>query len=589
MINRFLNNISLAKKILILFIGGVLIPLAIQYFSYYKETEKNIQNAMITKLNSAMDDKAEILNGNFSRINVVTKSYSKNMHLYRLLDKEYSSAFDFLNMYQDEMKAIFEENLTYDFQIRKITVYTDNRTMLNSSRVEHMDNYRKENYSGDIVDIHEQWIGPKEDNFKLVIAQRDQRRSTAEDRSLSIVREMNEYPDYSRKEKLLKVDANLNYLSSCLRDNNLFENMFVTDSENRIVMSANTYRITGAFDRYDPSKNKNGIIVLKKELRGIPLTLYGLYDSKMISKQFAVNQKRTLSITLFNLMLASVCILLVSTNITSRTRLLVNQSKEIAKGNFVQIKRRDIGEDEIGVLQDSMNRMSEQLMILIDNEYSSKIIQAKLEKENAQAKLLALQSQVNPHFMFNALESIRLKALAKQEAETARMLKYMSRMFRHLINWDEDIIYLEDDIKFLDEFLCIQKYRFEDDFSYEIEVEDSTKRCLLPKLIIQPLVENACVHGVEAITNERKVHFSSKLEEQWLVLKVVDNGGGMSTSRLKELKDMIQGGQKIQNSVGLHNVYQRLVLYYEEEFTFDIDSKQGEGTSCTIKIPIRYI
>ena len=100
--------------------------------------------------------------------------------------------------------------------------------------------------------------------------------------------------------------------------------------------------------------------------------------------------------------------------------------------------------------------MSQQLTELIDKEYKSRIIQAELEKETNQARFLALQSQVNPHFMFNALESIRLKAVVRGEKETAQMIRYMARMFRNLIEWRDNIITLREEMNFLDEFLHIQ-------------------------------------------------------------------------------------------------------------------------------------
>lgn len=98
--------------------------------------------------------------------------------------------------------------------------------------------------------------------------------------------------------------------------------------------------------------------------------------------------------------------------------------------------------------------------------------------------------------MFNALESIRLKACVKGEIETAQMIKYMAKMFRNLIEWDDNIITVREEIAFLDEFLHIQEYRFEDEFSYEIHVQEEAYECKIPKMILQPLVENACVHGI---------------------------------------------------------------------------------------------
>jgi len=123
---------------------------------------------------------------------------------------------------------------------------------------------------------------------------------------------------------------------------------------------------------------------------------------------------------------------------------------------------------------------------------------------------------------------------------------------------------------------------------YIVEVEDKAQDCLLPKLIVQPLVENACIHGVEAITNKKRVIVSAVVKEKLLIITVSDNGGGMTLERLDELKKMLNHGQRLSTSVGLYNVYQRLLLYYGNDFSFDVESIQGEGTRCVIKIPENY-
>ena len=328
--------------------------------------------------------------------------------------------------------------------------------------------------------------------------------------------------------------------------------------------------------------------MLKQPLEDVPLSLYGYYNSKIISDEFSRMRWKTLAIVLTSMIPAMLCILLVAENITRRTKLVVNLSKQIAQGNFVQIAKKNIENDEIGILADSMNQMSVKLKTLIDKEYNERILKAQLERETAQTKLLALQSQVNPHFLFNALECIRLKAISKNETETAEMIMYMAQMFRRLISWKDDITYLIEEIKFLHEFLSIQKYRFDDEFEYSVKVDEETKTCMLPKFIVQPLVENACVHGVEAISNNRYVEVNAYIEENKLVVIVRDNGSGIEEERLESLRNMLDGGEKLVESVGIFNVYQRMVLYYGRDFTFDVSSIPGEGTEMKITVPVRH-
>lgn len=167
------------------------------------------------------------------------------------------------------------------------------------------------------------------------------------------------------------------------------------------------------------------------------------------------------------------------------------------------------------------------------------------------------------------------------------MIKYMAKMFRNLLDWNDNIITLREEIGFLDEFLHIQNYRFEDEFSYEIDVTEEAYECFLPKMTLQPLVENACVHGVEAVSSDRWISVKACVEMDKLRLEVEDNGGGMTAEKLQELRDMLKGEANTGKSVGLWNVYRRLVLYYGEGFSFEINSVLKKGTVCIIKIPAK--
>ncbi len=110
---------------------------------------------------------------------------------------------------------------------------------------------------------------------------------------------------------------------------------------------------------------------------------------------------------------------------------------------------------------------------------------------------------------------------------------------------------------------------------------------MIPKMILQPVVENACIHGTESVTDDRKIRLNANVKDGWLKLEVEDNGGGIEPQKLQKIRDMLKGEANGGKSVGLWNVYRRLVLYYGDEFEFDINSIQKKGTLCTICIPVR--
>ncbi len=573
---------------MLVFVGCVIMPLFIQNTFYYSDAEKNIQNEMLQRLTQNLSEKAGKVEGCISGTITLSVRYNANEELYKFLDTSYTNSLNYINRYQNHVKNLLFSDLPYNPQVSQLIIYSDNPTLLNGAIVRKLESAHFDTFEEKLLDYRLDPLNSSPNGLKMRIALTPLKLISSNNRSLSIIRPLKNYPTYSKYEKCIRIDINLSYISSMLRDSDLFDNMVLVDKDNRIIASANTYSEFGAFDIFSDKDLEKGIVVLKQPLRDLPLSLYGFYDSNIISKEFTKMRWKTTLIGFGSMLLAFFCIMIVASNITKRIKLLVRLSKNIALGNFAKISEDNIGRDEIGVLAESINKMSEQLQILIDEKYTARINKAHLERENAQAKLLALQSQVNPHFMFNTLECIRLKAIVKEETETARIIKYVSKMFRRLINWDEDIILLSEDIKFLEEFLYIQKYRFEDEFEYSIIVDEAAENCMLPKLIIQPLVENACVHGVQAISYNRNVEICIKIMDEQMFISVTDNGIGIDEANLLKLKNMLKGGEKLTHSVGIYNVYQRLCLYYGKDFTMDVQSQEGKGTKISISIPVRH-
>lgn len=580
---------SFLQKFIFLFLCGALIPMLILNGVYYRQTEANVQEEMLEKIDEALDDKSGKLARSLAGVISLARNYYSNEMLYRYLDYAYGRDLDYLIPYQEELRKMFTDSSIYLYQVKRVMVYTDNDTLFNSSSI------RK---TGNLVDGT---LGEKLSYLNILplsgeaaawlrVAHEDQRvQSGIESRSVSILYRLDYYTQYAGCEKLLRIDVDLDKMVGILLESNLFDNMLVTDTNGRVLAAARQYSNVGEMEVFDAEAqiHEDGKIVIRKEIQDFPLILYGVYDTGTISEKFRQSGRLSGNIFLLCVVFSLLWIFAVVGNINRRLRGLVAQSKEIARGNFVRVASEEKGRDEFTILENSLNHMSAQLQELIEKEYKAQITRMEMEKETNQAKFLALQAQVNPHFMFNALESIRLKALVKGERETAAMIKYMAKMFRNILDWKDNIITLQEEMGFLDEFFHIQNYRFEDEFSYEIKMTEDARDCLLPKMTLQPLAENACVHGVEAVSADRRVKVEASVEGEWLKLKVEDNGGGMSPEKLEELRSMLRGETEAGKSIGLWNVYRRLTLYYQDDFMFDIDSVSGEGTVCTIRIPAR--
>lgn len=589
LINKYLNRISLTSKIMIIFLGCVILPMLLQNIFYFSETEANIQREISEKMAGTLNDIGNKVDAGVSDAISMTVRYHNDARIYECLDKTYGSNMEYLVDYQESVQQIVKNDLPFHLQIDEITFYTDNPSIFNGALVRKLEPFDTATLGDNPDKWHITALGDNATALAFRVATEYVLHERSERRFIALTRSMGYYREYSRYNKSLRLDLNPSYFNSLLSDTSLFSNLVIADDRGRILFCSNTYNQSGAFDLFDRDSLPQGMIVMERPINGLPLTLYGYYDTNIISGQFRKSVAGVVAISLAGLVIAVVFIFVVGNNISKRTGQIVKKSKQIARGDFTDdvIRLESEGDDEIASIEKSINQMSGQLRSYIDREYNAKLIQSRLEKETTEAKLMALQSQVNPHFLFNALESIRLNALDSDRVETARMIRHMSKMFRYLVDWDGDIIRLEQELNFLDEFLRIQKYRFGEEFSYSIKVEEEANNCLLPKLILQPLVENACVHGVEATSDKKEIDIAVSIRENMLVLRVEDNGGGISLPRLEALRGMLEGGERVCGSVGIYNVYQRLRLHYSASYRFEIDSAAGVGTVCTVSIPYR--
>lgn len=206
-----------------------------------------------------------------------------------------------------------------------------------------------------------------------------------------------------------------------------------------------------------------------------------------------------------------------------------------------------------------------------------------------QAEINALQSQMNPHFMFNTLESIRMKSLLNGEDETEEVLGKFALLLRQASRWDKDFITIREEILFVSSYLDIQKYRFEDRVSYEVSVEERCMERMISKFGILTFVENACIHGIEKERKGGKITLNIRKAEDRLLIEVCDNGRGMDSGQLERIQRKIQNASMEDlysaSHIGMLNAVVRLKNYFEGDVLFEVSSVKGQGTKINISIP----
>ena len=171
-------------------------------------------------------------------------------------------------------------------------------------------------------------------------------------------------------------------------------------------------------------------------------------------------------------------------------------------------------------------------IVEINNELTNTIYKDKLREQESDlarknAELLALQSQINPHFLFNALESIRMHSILKGENETAEMVQRLAVMERQNVEWHDDAVTIEEEEEFIDAYLQLQSYRFGERISFNIDISEDCKKILIPKLTLVTFVENACVHGIESKSSQGWIFVRVYKNDDQLFIEVEDTGDGM--------------------------------------------------------------
>ncbi|MEG1894684.1 MAG: sensor histidine kinase [Oscillospiraceae bacterium] len=268
--------------------------------------------------------------------------------------------------------------------------------------------------------------------------------------------------------------------------------------------------------------------------------------------------------------------LLISRSITRPIKQLEHNMLEVSNGNLDALYPSK-GRDEISVLGRVFNQMLTSM-----KELMAKVI--KVEGQKRQAELRALEAQINPHFLYNTLDTIQWKALSCKAYEAADMIQLLSKFFRISLSGGKEFITVEDEGAQITAYLQIQQIRYKDKLSYTINIAPSALQQLVPKLILQPIVENSIYHGIKPSEKQGQISISIALEKDFLCLSVEDSGVGMDEQTVKEILG-ISAPPADGSHYGLFNVKERLNLVYGDRYAINIESALGVGTKTTIKIP----
>jgi len=326
-------------------------------------------------------------------------------------------------------------------------------------------------------------------------------------------------------------------------------------------------------------------------------------DTHQLKVKIIDNKNRQFTLNRFVILLSGLFSIVfmqwVSASMTKPINRLTKAAVKVSKGELDLDEMPVTSNDEIGILTQVFNNMVERINFQISEIKSKAEIEKKLKDEEMEnlrmknllreAELKSLQSRINPHFLFNSLNIVSQLAYIEGAAQTVSILESMTDLLRYNLDKFNKIVTIGDEIENLKDYVYIQKKRFGERIQFEIKEEQEAAEGLIPCLIIQPLLENSIIHGVQTYTANGLVGVEVLKKGERVNIRIYDNGVGIEESKLKDIEKMLNEGIEDGNSgsIGLANVIARLKLFYNNDVVIKMSSVQGKGTEINLNIPYK--
>ncbi|MDF2988264.1 MAG: sensor histidine kinase [Eubacterium sp.] len=397
----------------------------------------------------------------------------------------------------------------------------------------------------------------------------------------------------------ISIGTDIRYIREIISDSNLMkgERIFIINDSGTIIYDNNENNIAQniknqTFD-IPGMKNinlQNGINELKidnKEYEvlsvyssSIGWSLVRVIPKEVIFKSFNTLRNEFLLIISIIILVALVITIYVTKGITNPLRKLVYTMNLVEKGDLsVRFKVRT--RDEVGMLGKSFNRMIKKIDRLVNTVHVTQLRKRETE-------LSALQAQINPHFIYNTLESIRRMAEINDDTDTAKMTYLLGKMLRYSINIQNKIVTVSNEIDHVNQYFELQNFRFGNRFKLVWQIPGEFLGMNIIKLLFQPIVENAFYHGLEVSSGDGIINIRGFRENEFICFEVSDNGVGMTEEQVEGVNEKINDFSFTvddSKSIGLRNINERIKLHYGYEYGLKIISSSGEGTTVSIMLP----
>ncbi|MBN2619254.1 MAG: histidine kinase [Spirochaetales bacterium] len=557
MAHKTFKKLKLKNKLLTIYITGFLMPIftiniLLSYKIYLDEYEYE-KSSLINNLSTV----SVLVKNEFNEVFQLVNSLYINKDLYTFINSNYSSLNDYLKartkFFQTDSVLNRLRTLSVGFRIyTKNKIFTPDPIIMSVNAIKNEIWYREFINSSLNGYIFYNNKTPDYITFIRTLDYRRQKENRMDNLLVieipvsKIIKHLNNFPN----------DSGISFISH--KNQVIYSNQKVTLFDYRYLSSLLDVKILSVW------------------------YLEGRLHQKSFWEYFLdIKRIKILLLILGVILLGTISIYILSKSFYTRIYNLSHCMNAVNKGQFIPVQLDFQEQDEIFDLSQSYNIMVDKIDSLIHEITDSKVKSKDIELSRNKAQLEALISQINPHYIFNVLESIRMKSIVKNEKETANIIKHLSRSFRTSINWSSTIIDLEQELEIVKDFLIVQKYRFGDKLEYSITVDPKLYSYKIPKFSIQPFIENSAIHGLEKSSLNGEIRLNINLVGNLLQIEIIDNGVGISADILEKLKSSMENINMDASHIGFSNTYWRL-KNLDPEFKLYIESQVGFGTRITL-------
>lgn len=404
--------------------------------------------------------------------------------------------------------------------------------------------------------------------------------------TIEFVREIKN-PVNLKAQGIIIIKYNLNHVNDVFKKYEDKHQIIIVDSDGYVIHSSDKDYDYEKYRYYDEILNSNKEAKLEKSYYiNKTVNPLGIISVAKIGK----SEVNKVSIGLINsIVFVDALVLIISLSIiyiklkllSDRTDKVLFAMDEVKNGNLEVEIPITSDNDEINYISENFNKMCKDL-----NEYIKKIYLSEIEQKKAE--MTALQNQINPHFLYNTLESIRMKAICNGDKEVGKMLYTLSFLFRKQVK-DSNIITLKEELDYCTKYIEIFKFRYYDNFNFEISCPSELEKYKINKFTIQPLIENYFVHGIRLEDCDNLLKIEVYREENDILINIIDNGKGVTRTTLEIINYKLTQREKLGNSIGISNVNERIVNEYGENYGVRLKQNKDRGVTLIIKISCKEV